>query len=317
MSEERAPIEGPHSHYCNICEGDWDHESVCREGPVACCPWCFPTTGAAPAPGARRGPHFHFCPECTQNWHHQAPCSAPLRAALPECTGCHGGDGGLPPDLAPARPHLSRRDFMRRARFVRKIIVPAAIAAGVIIAIPLLLLASSLWSRHARSVARILELPPIAIPPVSAPPVPAPLEEPPARAPEEQPSVAAQARQQREGERREARQTRAPEPRAARISPPSESPAAPKPAAPANPPGPADREEARVAPAPAPPSPAPAPPREAIAESAPRAPEATPPQSETRTANVPGPTVGSIPGALSQGGGAALDTLLPGPRQLV
>src|SRR2546428_9795686 len=47
-----------HSHYCNICEGDWDHEGRCLEGPVACCPWCFPAADAAPAPGARRGPHF-------------------------------------------------------------------------------------------------------------------------------------------------------------------------------------------------------------------------------------------------------------------
>ena len=77
-----------HSHYCNICEGDWDHEGRCLEGPVACCPWCFPAADAAPAPGARRGPHFHFCPECTQNWQHDASCSAPLRVVLSDCSGC-------------------------------------------------------------------------------------------------------------------------------------------------------------------------------------------------------------------------------------
>src|SRR5206468_8501794 len=69
MSEEHVTTAaGLHPHYCNICEGDWDHDGACEEGAVACCPWCFPIADAAPAPGARRGLHFHFCPECTQNW---------------------------------------------------------------------------------------------------------------------------------------------------------------------------------------------------------------------------------------------------------
>jgi putative serine protease PepD len=380
MSEERAPTTGLHPHYCNICEADWEHDKACQEGPVTCCPWCFPTAGAAPVPGARLGPHFHFCPECTQNWQHQVACSAPLRAALPDCTGCHeqGGRERSPIDVAPAPSHDSRPDRVRRARLLRKVVLPGAIAAGVIIAIPLLVLVSSLITgRQTRSVARLPEPAPVAIPPTvvvpptvelpapslptptseepttrapdapssvtaqahaqregerrhawSAPPPPlkaaAPTtppgptvrKEPTARAPEAPSSVTAQARAQREGERRQAWPAPPAAPQVARIVPPSESTVAPKPAAPATPPVAALREEPRVAPAPPPPAQSPAPPREAIAETVPRAPEAPTPPSETRTATVPGPTVGSIPGALSQGSGAALDTLLPGPRQV-
>lgn len=323
MSEERAPTQGLHSHYCNICEGDWDHDETCQEGPVACCPWCFPTAGAAPVPGARLGPHFHFCPECTQNWQHQAACSAPLRVALPECTGCHEQSGRERPpiDVAPAPPHDSRSDRVRRARLLRKVVFPGAIAAGVIIAIPLLVLVSSLITgRQTRSVARLPEPAPVVVSPtveLPAPSLPTPTpEEPTTRAPDAPSSVTAQARAQREGERRRAWPAPPPAPRVARTVPPNESTVAPKPAAPATPPGLALREEPRVAAAPPPPAQSPAPPREAIAETLPRAPEALTPPSETRTATAPGPTVGSIPGALSQGSGAALDTLLPGPRQV-
>jgi len=78
-----------HSHYCNTCEGEWDHEGRCLDGLAASCPWCFLAPDAAPAPGARRGPHFHFCPECAKNWQHDASCAAPLRAAFdPDAGAC-------------------------------------------------------------------------------------------------------------------------------------------------------------------------------------------------------------------------------------
>src|SRR5438477_4148434 len=315
MSEEHVTTAaGLHPHYCNICEGDWDHDGACEEGAVACCPWCFPIADAAPVPGARRGPHFHFCPECTQNWQHHEPCAAPLRVVLPDCTGCREPSGGRsrgfsssPPDVS--RP-VARRDFVRRARVLRKVVVPATIAAGVIAAIPLLVLTSSFfWSRAPRNVARVPEPPSSEIPPaLPAPPLP--------RAPEEPLSIEAQARLQREGERREGRPAPATEQLAARIAPPSEATVAPKSTGPANPPGSPGRENSRITPSPTAPPPAPA--REAIAEVVPRAPEVPPtPPSESVTAVLPGPTptVASVPGALSQGGGAALDALLPGPRR--
>ena len=77
-----------HPHYCNLCDGDWDHEGVCVDRLAAYCPWCLPKTDAEPAPGARRGPHFHYCSECGHYWRHDAACSAPLRVALPEGTAC-------------------------------------------------------------------------------------------------------------------------------------------------------------------------------------------------------------------------------------
>jgi len=366
MSEEHVTTAaGLHPHYCNICEGDWDHDGACEEGAVACCPWCFPIADAAPVPGARRGPHFHFCPECTQNWQHHEPCAAPLRVVLPDCTGCREPSGGRsrgfsssPPDVSrPVSGPVSRRDFVRRARVLRKVVVPATIAAGVIVALPLLVLTSSFfWSRAPRDVARVPEPPSSEIPPaLPAPPLPRAPEEPlsieaqarlqregerregrpapateqlaariapalpaplPPRAPEEPLSIEAQARLQREGERREGRPAPATEQLAARIAPPSEATVAPKSTGPANPPGSPGRENSRITPSPTAPPPAPA--REAIAEVVPRAPEVPPtPPSESVTAVLPGPTptVASVPGALSQGGGAALDALLPGPRR--
>src|SRR5437867_4594354 len=295
MSEEHVTTTaGQHPHYCNICEGDWDHDGACEEGAVACCPWCFPIADAAPVPGARRGPHFHFCPECTQNWQHHEPCAAPLRVVLPDCTGCREPSGGRSRGFSSSPPDVSRpvsgRDFVRRARGLRKVVVPATIAAGVIVAIPLLGFTSSFfWSRTPRNVARVPEPPSSEIPPA----LPAP---PPPRAPEEPLSIEAQARLQREGERREGRLAPA--------------------AGPANPPGSLGLENPRITPSPTAPSPAPA--REAIAEVVPRAPEVLPPPpSESVTAVLPGPTptVASVPGALSRGGGAALDALLPGPRR--
>src|SRR5207302_1924053 len=73
-----------HSHYCNMCDGDWEHAGHCLDSLAACCPWCFPKPGSEPMPGARSGPHFHVCSECGQNWHHATGCSAPLRAAFAE-----------------------------------------------------------------------------------------------------------------------------------------------------------------------------------------------------------------------------------------
>ena len=157
-----------HSHYCNICEGDWDHEGRCLEGPVACCPWCFPAADAAPAPGARRGPHFHFCPECTQNWQHDASCSAPLRAVLSDCSGCRelaaertAGERAVEPSTAfsSSRARAARTQAVRAVRdLVRSAAVPASIAACAILAIPILLKVSSmLWSMTPHSVAPVSE----------------------------------------------------------------------------------------------------------------------------------------------------------------
>src|SRR2546426_4592168 len=157
-----------HSHYCNICEGDWDHEGRCLEGPVACCPWCFPAADAAPAPGARRGPHFHFCPECTQNWQHDASCSAPLRAVLSDYSGCRelaaertAGERAVEPSTAfsSSRARAARTQAVRAVRdLVRSAAVPASIAACAILAIPILLKVSSmLWSMTPHSVAPVSE----------------------------------------------------------------------------------------------------------------------------------------------------------------
>src|SRR5207249_3173759 len=153
--------------------------------------------------------------------------AAPLRVVLPDCTGCREPSGGRsrgfsssPPDVS--RP-VARRDFVRRARVLRKVVVPATIAAGVIVAIPLLVLTSSFfWSRAPRDVARVPEPPSSEIPPaLPAPPLP--------RAPEEPLSIEAQARLQREGERREERLAPAAGQLAARIAPPSEATVAPTP----------------------------------------------------------------------------------------
>jgi S1-C subfamily serine protease len=139
---------GLHTHHCNICEGDWDHEGRCLDGPVTCCPWCFAVAGVASAPGARRGPHFHFCPACTRNWQHDTLCCAPLRAALPDCSGCY--------EMA-ARPSTDERAAKARAirDFIRPALVPVSItAAGVILAIPILFkLSSTPLSLEAHSVA--------------------------------------------------------------------------------------------------------------------------------------------------------------------
>jgi hypothetical protein len=93
-----------HAHYCNMCDGDWEHEGRCVDSLAACCPWCFPGPGSEPTPGARRGPHFHVCSDCGQNWRHAIGCAAPLRVALPECIGCRSplaGRDGEPREMLP------------------------------------------------------------------------------------------------------------------------------------------------------------------------------------------------------------------------
>jgi hypothetical protein len=150
-----------HTHYCNVCEGSWDHEGRCVEGVVAGCPWCFRIPSAPPAPGARRGAHFHFCPECTQNWQHDTSCSAPLRVELPDCSGCRElvvelvvepstGERAVRATMnrSPFRVHASPIDVVRAARhFIRPAVVPVSIVVGVILAVPLAInVSSTLWS---------------------------------------------------------------------------------------------------------------------------------------------------------------------------
>ena len=183
MSEQDAePAQitpGPHSHYCNICEGDWDHEGQCAEGPVACCPWCFPLANAPDTPGARRGAHFHFCPDCGQNWLHDAACSAPLRAlcsaptraVLPEFADTCArvaervaGKRSAPPltPFASSRAQASRIDGRSVRSFIKPAVVPVAIAAGVILAIPILLKVSSTIRSRAPQSAAIVSAKPTA-----------------------------------------------------------------------------------------------------------------------------------------------------------
>jgi hypothetical protein len=128
-----------HPHYCNLCDGDWDHEGVCVDSLAAYCPWCFPKADAEPAPGARRGPHFHYCSACGHNWRHDAACAAPLRVALPECTACRAATVEIAeapqpePELVlplPARRPLGGR-LVPLAR-------PVGIAAAVLLSLPIL-----------------------------------------------------------------------------------------------------------------------------------------------------------------------------------
>jgi hypothetical protein len=130
-----------HPHYCNLCDGDWDHEGVCVDSLAAYCPWCFPKTDAEPAPGARRGPHFHYCSECGHNWRHDAACAAPLRVALPECTGCRAATAEIT-EAPPPEPELVLPLPVRRPRALDGRVVPLArpigIAAAVLLSLPIL-----------------------------------------------------------------------------------------------------------------------------------------------------------------------------------
>jgi hypothetical protein len=133
------PLRALHPHYCNLCEGDWDHEGVCVDSLAAYCPWCLPKPNVEPAPGARRGPHYHYCSECGQNWQHATRCSAPLLAALPECPGCQktipAGYTERLPALSvtiPAGPKKTLREH------IRPFAVPIGLAAGVLLSLPIL-----------------------------------------------------------------------------------------------------------------------------------------------------------------------------------
>ena len=136
---------------------------------AAYCPWCFPKPDSEPVPGARRGPHFHYCSECGQNWQHETACSAPLRAALPECTGCRRtpaeSDEGPRPEPAPTMVVRPAKTFRER---VRPLALPIGIAAGVLLSLPILTKGySALRSRavdHSVSVTQPL--------PASKPPAP-------------------------------------------------------------------------------------------------------------------------------------------------
>jgi hypothetical protein len=147
-------VRSVHSHFCNLCAGDWDHGGLCLDGVAAWCPWCFPKLHSTPAPGARRGPHFHYCPECGQNWRHEAACSAPLRVVLPDCPGC------LPPPM-PAHPHAGRTLLVH-------------LAATVLLSMSFLLTGSSaLRSPALDAAAPVLELRREVYGPVGTPTAPA------------------------------------------------------------------------------------------------------------------------------------------------
>ena len=155
-----------HSHYCNTCAGEWDHEGRCLDGWAASCPWCFPAPDAAPAPGARPGPHFHFCPECAKNWQHDASCAAPLRAALPDCSGCRGlsADPAARERVAkpratfsPFRPRVSPTEIVSN---VHGLVMSAVVLTSVAVALTIPILFWSLAPLTPSSVARQRSGPP-------------------------------------------------------------------------------------------------------------------------------------------------------------
>ena len=173
-----------HTHYCNMCDGEWEHDGRCLDSLAACCPWCFPKSDSEPVAGARRGSHFHFCSECGQNWRHAIACSAPLRAALAECTGCQGPlavrdaePRVVPP---PTRLHVARALGGR----LRPFAVRTAVAATVLLAIALTGY-STLWNQVLDEVppptpvpaapSATAPTPELSLPP--APPTPAPRKE--------------------------------------------------------------------------------------------------------------------------------------------
>ncbi len=152
-----------HTHYCNTCAGEWDHDGRCLEDWAASCPWCFPIQDAAPVPGARRGPHFHFCPECAQSWQHDASCAAPLRAVLPDCSGCRrlsAEPAAADPAVAgpraafsPSRPRVSTTDIVHSLHgLVTSTVVLASVAVALMTIPILFLVSSSLWTvaHHSR-----------------------------------------------------------------------------------------------------------------------------------------------------------------------
>src|SRR5262252_3670692 len=130
-------IRGLHSHYCNMCDGDWMHDGQCLDSLAACCPWCFPKLDAEPVPGARSGPHFHVCSECGQNWRHATGCSAPLRAALDECTGCQSPPSRPPVETRASALVIPIREPRAIGRRLRPLAIPVGIAAMALLSIPI------------------------------------------------------------------------------------------------------------------------------------------------------------------------------------
>ena len=135
-----------HSHYCNMCDGDWEHAGHCLDSLAACCPWCFPKPGSEPMPGARSGPHFHVCSECGQNWHHATGCSAPLRAASAECPGCQRPNPPTEGDAQPLESSATTPSTGARALGNRRPLARPIGVAIVLLSIPLVLKGYSMLS---------------------------------------------------------------------------------------------------------------------------------------------------------------------------
>jgi hypothetical protein len=314
-------VRALHPHYCNLCEGDWDHEGACVDSLAAYCPWCFPKPNVAPAPGARRGLHYHYCSECGHNWQHATRCSAPLLAALPDCTGCNktppAGHGERLPALSatiPAGPKKTVREH------IRPFAVPISLAAGVLLSLPILFKSySALQSPTANKSASMEEPRPADSRPAFVPAPPkAPEPTPDVVRPRVEPGSAKSIRAARPGSS-PASATRAP----ALRTEARRGPAVDRPVEQRSPSEPATRppssvstkaDDVRATP-PAPPSPTPA---ELYAESAPKMP---PDLSESGARATPVVvTLPSIPGAPSFGGltgSSARDTSLDGhPRRV-
>jgi hypothetical protein len=132
-------VRGLHSHYCNMCDGDWKHDGYCPDSLAACCPWCFPKLDAEPVSGARSGPHFHVCSECGQNWRHATGCSAPLRAVLPECPGCRSASAPTEGAVQTQAPSTATASDGVRALGARLRSLARPVAAIVLLSIPLAL----------------------------------------------------------------------------------------------------------------------------------------------------------------------------------
>jgi hypothetical protein len=162
-------VRGAHTHYCNICDGDWDHEGRCLDGLPAQCPWCFPTKGSQ-APGARTGSHFHYCPACGTSWRHTTACTAPFAAALLDCSGCFGGN-----DRRQASPALRAYRVGKPRNPVRSLVVTVSLAASVLLSLSLVLKGPAFWA----AVPPIFESPSVASTPASTGPEQARTEEPP------------------------------------------------------------------------------------------------------------------------------------------
>ena len=147
-----------HTHYCNMCDGDWDHEGRCLDGIPAQCPWCFPTEGSSKS-GARTGPHFHYCPACGTSWRHTTACNAPFEAALPDCSGCFG-----PNERRHASPARRAYRVGKPRDLVRPLVVTLALAASVLLSVQLVLKGSpAFWT----AAPLIVESPRVASPPAS------------------------------------------------------------------------------------------------------------------------------------------------------